>query len=92
MPVSCTTAWPLPRAISQRSTGTATAPAVTSANGRAPQKSVESRPASIAPGTASTIPLSTSSMTAMLIVSDASAIGTTALSARPARVGYAIGV
>ena len=42
-------------------------------------------PASIAPGMASMSALSTISMTAMLKVSVASAIGTTALSARPAR-------
>ena len=85
MPVSCTTAWPLPRAISQRLTGTATTPAIASANARLPQNSRSPRPASIAPGTSSTIALSTTSIVAMLSVSEASAIGTTAASASPAR-------
>ena len=47
---ACTTAWPLPRAISQRLTGNATAPAIRSATARLPQKSTFVRPASIAPG------------------------------------------
>ena len=71
--------------MSQRLTGTATAPATTSANDRLPQKSTLSSPASIAPGTASMMPLSTISIVAMLSVSEASAIGTTAPNASPAR-------
>ena len=83
MPVSWTTAWPLPRAISQRFTGSANRPATTSATDRAPQKSRSPRPASMAPGIVSTMALSTISMTAIESVSDASAIGTTADRARP---------
>ena len=84
-PVSCTTACPFPRAISRRLTGSAAAPATTSATDRLPQKSVLSTPASIAPGIASMIALSTTSITAMLSVSEARAIGITAASANPAR-------
>ena len=82
-PLLWSTAWPLPRVISQRLTGKATAPATTSANDSAPQNRRSPTPACIAPGTLSMIALSTISMTAMLNVSVASAIGTTALSARP---------
>ena len=55
--------------------------AATSANDSAPQNSTSSRPASIAPGTMTMIALSISSISAMLAVSDASAIGTTVASA-----------
>ena len=85
MPVSWTATWPLPRAISQRLNGIATAPAITSATERLPQKSVFVSPASMAPGMASMIALSTISMIAMLTVSEARAIGITAPSASPAR-------
>ena len=85
MPVSCRTAWPLPRVINQRLTGRAMAPAMTRATERLPQKRVLVRPASMAPGMASMIALSTISITVMLSVSTASAIGITAESARPAR-------
>ena len=85
MPVSCSTAWPLPRWISLRLTGYAAAPAITSATDRLPQNSSFVRPASIAPGIRSMIALSTTSMIAMLTVSVASAIGTTAANAKPAR-------
>ncbi len=85
MPVSCTAVCPLPRAISQRLTGTAKAPATTREKERLPQKSTLSRPDSIAPGTRTMITLSTISIVAMLNVSEASAIGITAESARPAR-------
>ena len=85
MPVSCTFAWPFPRASSHRLTGTATTPATASAKDSEPQKSTSSRPACMAPGMASMTALSTISMVAMLSVSEASAIGTTTLSARPAR-------
>ena len=50
MPVSWTTAWPLPRPISQRLTGTAKAPATTREKERLPQKSSESRPGLHRPG------------------------------------------
>ena len=85
MPVSCTAVWPLPRAISHRFTGTVSTKATASANESAPQNSRSERCASIAPGTVSMIRLSTTSMVAIEIVSEASAIGITALSARPAR-------
>jgi hypothetical protein len=85
MPVSWTTAWPFPRAISQRFRGSANAPATTSATDSAPQKSTSPTPASMAPGTSSMIPLSTISMTAIEAVSDASAIGMTAAIVKPAR-------
>ena len=85
MPVSCTTAWPLPRAISQRLTGSAKAPAITSATERLPQNRTSPSPASIAPGMINRIALSTISITAIESVSDASAIGTTVASAKPAR-------
>ena len=85
MPVSWTTACPRPRAISQPLTGTATTPAIASANARLPQNSRSPAPASIAPGTSNMIPLSTISITAMLTVSEARAIGMTTESASPAR-------
>jgi hypothetical protein len=85
MPVRWTAAWPLPRAISQRLTGSATTNATDSAKARAPQKNTEPRPASIAPGTTSMTALSMISMTAIENVSEARAIGITALTARPAR-------
>ena len=66
MPVSWTAAWPLPRASSQRLTGTVSTNATASANERLPQKRTFVRPASIAPGIASMIALSTTSITAML--------------------------
>ena len=50
MPVRCTAAWPFPRAISQRLTGTATTKATDSANDSEPQNSSAPRPDSIAPG------------------------------------------
>ncbi len=58
---------------------------MTRATERLAQKSVLSSPASIAPGIASMIALSTTSIVAMLSVSEARAIGITAPSARPAR-------
>ena len=69
----------------KRFTGIATAPATASEKARVPQKSTVSRPPSIAPGTATMIALSTTSIVAMLNVSDASAIGTIAASVNPAR-------
>jgi hypothetical protein len=85
IPVLWTATWPFPRLISQRLTGNAMKPAITRATERAPQKSASSTPACIAPGIATMIALSTISIVAMLNVSDASAIGMTALNARPAR-------
>ena len=85
MPVSWTTAWPLPRAISQRLSGTVTMPATDSANARLPQNRMLSSPSSMAPGISTMIALSTISMVAMLSVSEASAIGITTERARPAR-------
>ena len=55
MPVLWTAVWPLPRASSQRLTGTVRTKATTSANERLPQNSSVSRPACIAPGTMSMI-------------------------------------
>ena len=55
MPVSCTTAWPRPRAISQPLTGTATTPAIAREKARLPQNSRSPRPAARAPGTSSMI-------------------------------------
>ena len=46
---------PVPRAISQRSTGIANAPAAAGATDRLPRNSSEPTPASIAPGTATVI-------------------------------------
>ena len=85
MPVSCTTACPFPRAISQRLTGSAKNPAITSATASDPQNSRSPSPAWSAPGMATTIRLSTISMTPIESVSEASAIGTTAANAMPAR-------
>ena len=85
MPVRWTTAWPLPRAISQRLTGTATTNGDDQREGeRAPEEQVP-RPASIAPGMATTIALSTISMSAIESVSEARAIGMTARARGPAR-------
>src|SRR5690606_3126287 len=70
---ACTTAWPLPRAISQRLTGNAATPAITSAAARLPQNNGESSDASIAPGIASMTRLSTISMMVIEAVSAASA-------------------
>ena len=83
MPVSCTAQWPLPRASSQRLTGTVSAPATASAKARLPQKSSESRPASIAPGIARTIALSMISIVVMLSVSEANATPATRRSGSP---------
>ncbi len=86
MPVLWTAVWPLPRASSQRFTGTVRTNATASAKARLPQKSSVSRPASIAPGmTTRMIALSTTSIVAIESVSEARAIGTTAERARPAR-------
>ena len=85
MPVSWSTAWPLPRAISLRLTGKAATPAMTSATARLPQKSTSPSSASSAPGISTMIALSTTSMIPMLTVSVARAIGTTAATAKPAR-------
>jgi hypothetical protein len=71
--------------MSQRLTGRAAAPATTNEKERLPQKSSVPRPADIAPGIATMIALSTISIMAMLAVSEAKAIGTTAPSAKPAR-------
>jgi hypothetical protein len=59
--------------------------AIASAKASVPQNSTLSSPASIAPGTSRMIALSTISITAMLSVSEAGAIGMTAPSANPAR-------
>ena len=83
--VMCTTAWPRPRAISQRLTGYAATKATASANARLPQKSGSSSPASIAPGMTRSTALSTISITAIEIVSAASAIPAAAPSASPER-------
>ena len=78
MPVSCTAAWPLPRAISQRLTGKAKTPATTRANGEAaPEEHVVEAGLHRA-GDGEMIALSTISIVAMLSVSEASAIGMTA--------------
>ena len=60
-------------------------PAITSATDRVPQKSTSPSSASSAPGISTMKALSTISMTPMLTVSVASAIGTTAANAKPAR-------
>ena len=85
MPVWWTAAWLLPRASSQRLTGTVATNAIASEKASEPQKSSALRPASMAPGTASTMALSTTSIVAIDSVSEARAIGITAPSARPAR-------
>ena len=85
IPVSWTAVWPLPRAISQRLTGTVRTNAMKRANASEPQKSRSESPASIAPGMTSRIALSTTSIVAIDRVSDARAIGITTASARPAR-------
>ena len=76
-PVSCTAAWPLPRAITAVY-GQGEDEGDGSAKARAPQNRALTRPESIAPGTKASTALSTISMTAIENVSEASAIGTTA--------------
>ncbi len=66
-------------------TGKATRPAIAKATDRLPQNSTSPTPASIAPGIARTITLSTISMVAIESVSEARAIGMTVATARPAR-------
>src|SRR5687768_9422610 len=70
---ACTTAWPLPRAISHRLTGNAATAATASENARLAQNSTEPSPASIAPGITSMMALSTICMTVIDAVSAASA-------------------
>ena len=76
-PVVCawTTACPLPRAMRARFTGTVTTKATSSASARLPQNSRSASPASMAPGTARTTRLSTTSIVRMDTVSAASATG-----------------
>ncbi len=71
--------------MSHRFTGTVTTNATARATASAPQNSGLVRPASIAPGTASMTPLSTSSMTVIETVSAASATRTAARSGSPLR-------
>ena len=85
MPVSWSTAWPLPRAISLRFTGKAATPAMTSATDRAAPEEHVAEPGLDRSRDQEMIALSTTSMIAMLTVSVASAIGTTAANAKPAR-------
>src|SRR6185503_15908076 len=68
----CASAWPRPRAMSQRLTGNAAAKAMTRPTIRLPQNSGSSSPAAIAPGTSRTMRLSTASITTIEIVSAAS--------------------
>src|SRR5215210_5703191 len=82
---SCTTACPLPRAMSQRLTGKAATKATTRENARLPQKSMFVRPASIAPGMTTITRLSTISMIVIESVSEANARGSTVASANPER-------
>ena len=84
MPVSCTTAWPLPRAISQRLTGHGDDAGDRRARTRGCPRTAgcRARPPS-RPGSSSMIALSTISITVMLSVSEASAIGTTTREREP---------
>ena len=70
---SCMTAWPRPRAISQRFTGTVSAKAMTRLRARLHQKSPSPRPAAIAPGTSRMKALSTISIVVIETVSAAKA-------------------
>src|SRR4029079_9764066 len=81
----CITAWPRPRAMSHRFTGTVSTNAITRLRARLHQNSPSVRPAARAPGTSTMKALSTTSIVAIEAVSEASAIRAARRGPTPAR-------